>query len=78
MNREKKERIILFLLMIIGLCIGMVIGYVFVGYDVERECQKTITSMNEYIGYHCPTPVKVGLEEKLNFNGSLWKWNITN
>jgi len=50
------------LLVILGFLIGMIIGYIAVGNDIEYKCEKTIESYQNYINGYCinrPTPEMV-------------------
>tara|TARA_R100001530_G_scaffold51358_1_gene38143 strand:- start:558 stop:812 length:255 start_codon:yes stop_codon:yes gene_type:complete len=46
---------VLVVALLIGFCVGVMIGYYFVGVEVESNCYKNIMACEEFVQTHCMT-----------------------
>ncbi len=65
MNKDK-EKIFFPLMVVLGFLIGIVLGYIFVGADIEYKCSESIVSCQNYINHNCVN--RITEENIVNFN----------
>jgi len=68
MNKDK-EKIIFPLMVVLGFLIGIILGYVMVGIDVENNCREVISNYQTYIANSCSGGVTADGLANLNLTG---------
>jgi len=68
-------KLLLVTMALFGFLIGLVLGYVYIGYDIEQSCLKTIGSYENFISKMCVNTYKDNFSLGGFFNGS---FNISN